>query len=1171
MPGPIATQGSLHVCPMCSGPVPHVGGPIIGPGAVNILINNKPAALMGDMCICIGPPDVIAQGAANVFFNGVPVVCQGDITAHGGVITQGEPNVILGTSSPSPTQTMAKHKIPFPKITLVNRLLGNAKEAIVNQTALAEAAPVFEEEEDSEEVTLETTLAQDQLHILAKSSTLNSFLMYLIAVFGKDIPSKAYEELYNDAKNNTIPKPTILVKPSIPYGGKALFYNNKIKQEIWVGEQIIRDASEKNAQSGELMVVLIEEYGHYIDYLLRNHYAETERKDALRDEGAYFSYKMLELNSLDQKDQYYADATIEGVQHTLTWDFEPYHKSIKEYVNEERRTSDDNFGPFEFYKAGFLDKEGEFAHGDIELKGLSKSLEKSGLNKNLKIIKEDYKDYLLKIYFGNWKRDFSQGLDPLIIRVFSNGLAAFAEDASGDSTYLDVVKRFDINKLKSNTLSESETVKYDINFFGTSLWSATFSPVDVSVKMICTILEMLAAKEFVHAPLEKKGFKTNINYAQHLATLKKDFSAVDRANLGVYVPAEHIDNPAFFENNNDDNILLPEFVGDIINTQSPSLHDLNMEFGMKNYIRSAISTNNKPGEEPKKNRYVNSHVYILDKLKAAAIPGGHNIENQIPKDNLGAALHTLEDFFAHSNYAEIALIKEGELGVFPWITKVPGKIDYLKYIKDLNYRSHVNNNSSKYNVVNALDTVGITNSNLLTTKIPLVTGTFGMIDTMASLLPIVAHSFDYDNRKSQNEINKQKERAKREEDGSFYYKDNINSRSFAEVLFLEFLKDLTNDKRDTDEETDSVSVKTFKETLSARDTVYEKMQEASNSGHEFFEELPEWFKSGARKARDEFREGSDWIGDKIDATVDKLLEPFYGVMYNFLQLVASNLNDLQVAQASEITRLEEEADKKTWDLKIGINPTHTQVAKDDPHHPMHTLSAKLAIEAVSKVGTAVFNVWQGNKNNGGFENLKEVVNEIMKHPAQTSWQSETVKTWIKNNRELVCKASKPSITIDRLLHVNEEIRELINELQEIAKKPAFKKINEVREKLYKEANESNQEAFLSFENNLTRIKKLITNQEKRLIIVQAAWDTQFPEPILCRLNGPVYNYTVKRDDTLSSIVSRSEGKTSLKELLELNPSIDPGTKVIYTGYDIKVPYPITPKLSLTLKKRPFLD
>ncbi len=139
MPGPIATIGSMHVCPMTSGTVPHVGGPVTGPGAPNILINNKPAALMGDLCTCVGPPDTIVQGAPSVFFNGVPVACIGDMTAHGGSITSGEANVIIGTATPTPSVTMPVRKIPFPKITLINKVMGNAKEAIANQEAIKEA------------------------------------------------------------------------------------------------------------------------------------------------------------------------------------------------------------------------------------------------------------------------------------------------------------------------------------------------------------------------------------------------------------------------------------------------------------------------------------------------------------------------------------------------------------------------------------------------------------------------------------------------------------------------------------------------------------------------------------------------------------------------------------------------------------------------------------------------------------------------------------------------------------------------------------------------------------------------------------------------------------------------------------------------------------------------
>lgn len=96
---PVATVGSMHVCPMCSGTVPHVGGPI-SQGDPTVLINGKPVATIGSMCTCVGPPDVVAQGEATVLVNGVPIATVGALTAHGGSVTVGEANVIITTSKP---------------------------------------------------------------------------------------------------------------------------------------------------------------------------------------------------------------------------------------------------------------------------------------------------------------------------------------------------------------------------------------------------------------------------------------------------------------------------------------------------------------------------------------------------------------------------------------------------------------------------------------------------------------------------------------------------------------------------------------------------------------------------------------------------------------------------------------------------------------------------------------------------------------------------------------------------------------------------------------------------------------------------------------------------------------------------------------------------------------
>ncbi len=86
----------IHTCPMVTGIVPHVGGPVIGPGVPTVLIGKLPAAVLGDSAICVGPPDSIIKGSATVLIGGKPAARMGDNTAHGGIIALGFPTVMIG-------------------------------------------------------------------------------------------------------------------------------------------------------------------------------------------------------------------------------------------------------------------------------------------------------------------------------------------------------------------------------------------------------------------------------------------------------------------------------------------------------------------------------------------------------------------------------------------------------------------------------------------------------------------------------------------------------------------------------------------------------------------------------------------------------------------------------------------------------------------------------------------------------------------------------------------------------------------------------------------------------------------------------------------------------------------------------------------------------------------
>ncbi len=95
---PAARATDMHVCPMQTPavvPIPHVGGPIL-PMPSTVLIGNLPAATLGQMCTCVGPPDTIIKGSATVLFGNMPAARMTDTTAHGGTIILGMPTVLVG-------------------------------------------------------------------------------------------------------------------------------------------------------------------------------------------------------------------------------------------------------------------------------------------------------------------------------------------------------------------------------------------------------------------------------------------------------------------------------------------------------------------------------------------------------------------------------------------------------------------------------------------------------------------------------------------------------------------------------------------------------------------------------------------------------------------------------------------------------------------------------------------------------------------------------------------------------------------------------------------------------------------------------------------------------------------------------------------------------------------
>lgn len=96
---PVARLTDMQTCPMQTPgvpPIPHVGGPIVGPGCPTVLMGGLPASILGDSAVCVGPPNTVAAGSPTVMVGGMPVARMGDSCAHGGTIVAGLPTVLIG-------------------------------------------------------------------------------------------------------------------------------------------------------------------------------------------------------------------------------------------------------------------------------------------------------------------------------------------------------------------------------------------------------------------------------------------------------------------------------------------------------------------------------------------------------------------------------------------------------------------------------------------------------------------------------------------------------------------------------------------------------------------------------------------------------------------------------------------------------------------------------------------------------------------------------------------------------------------------------------------------------------------------------------------------------------------------------------------------------------------
>lgn len=519
---------------------------------------------------------------------------------------------------------------------------------------------------------LESDFAELQLKKVAKDLGKFSFVIFMLNIFGEDIEVKALLKLYHHLLEDDMPKPKIETTTE-PLNGRKANYNSN-NNTIYVWEYFIDQATSSEESSAELLIALIEEYGHFLDNLLRNSLASkiVEDEDYL-DEGAKFSFFFLNHDALNLKEIKYAHGHSGNYSGVFSVSLDTLKKVLKTVFSKSSFFDANPNETLEGFGAGFEPG----THGGIELKAL----------------KSDFEEHeILQIYYGNWLRDYSQVLVGATVRITEEAKKELEKDVS--SNYMSKL-------LKQN----SDKVSHEG-------W--------------VTLLENLAAKEFVfQAEEQNKEFTGKAK--DYVNKFREKYGKLNKDMLGVYRPEEHIDNPKELPDESKYPIYF-NYEYPKGKTQKRTLYHGELEASLKiddvvcakKYIHTNLE--NRPAVAS----------YLKEQIELAVSYG----QNKKGFRHFGAALHVLEDYFAHTNYTELALIKAGNKKVYPWVEGMQGK-DY--------------------------------------TSIPIVTGVFLTDDTLASVLPKVANSMfpigyhDYVQRKPKD-------------------------RTFGDLFILSLLEDLSKAK-----------------------------------------------------------------------------------------------------------------------------------------------------------------------------------------------------------------------------------------------------------------------------------------------------------------------------------------------------------------------------------------
>lgn len=971
-----------------------------GPGTVvkctvpTAKLNGRPIVTVGSIATHPYGTDTVIEGLPGILLNGQPVAFSTAKTALGGCLL---PNTSAKISFAAPQPPSYIGFIAAPR---VEKLVNTVMQVIKSVKQAAKALKNEPLPQPSSTVKLTSNYALQQLALAAQNHNKLMFTNRMMYIFDTDIAAAAAEQLHAGLLAGSVQPPQIIVCANPVHGTTACYH--KTTQTIYVCESEVRAAATDNAVRHRLLVALVEEFGHHIDYLLRFVYDKNANDDADGDEGARYAYQgaycEYAINPLEGSETPFATAEIDGETFELAYQYAELHNALKKYTEHRQYGTNDHIAPDTegFYledqsthKSPGLPN-GGFGHENIQREAVQQSV------KDIDI--ERYTDLLYK---GNWMRDYSQLIAPMVVDTMCNpetiqkaedaALKVLTEFSEVVENYSMVKKHIDGQWLAKARKKAAQMVESGAQ--GARNVQNKYLQPDDCIAYMSDLVGILALKKYA---TDGKYFISKKRYTEWRKVVDGIIPGF-YAELGVSAPWDHFDNPYGLD---DYSATHKKFHSSVNSTNNTSATKINKKLGLKNHIRGEninlnnitivynylhnklvnIGRNMMPvsTSAPQNKSYCPNYDMYLNLLNFTA--GRWFEDRQLVK--LGGALHILQDYYAHSNYPEIYMAKSLFDGVITF-TDCDRMLEHCNkgYAMDgaNNWADFAFDKASRESLLytKKMHELGgdIIDNQTHARKYyrkalyaPVTTGTYDKIDLVYTALSMM------------NE--KMLEQEYFSLDKSHEYKVKEGELTVDDVLILESLA--------------------FFEKMVGGGSLYQDMYWAFLSMRDYYVSdkamIGSWSWRGVIEGISDFFDFKIELLERIKNTI-ALVRNY--IVFTFIRLIVTALAEL----LPEIgTGLSDMLNGNYPVNKNGIsnNPSHTFLAKDSAEHPVNNVAGKMAIKASVRILDRIEYIKQGDDMD--LTKLTTEISDLINHPFATTLFDADIKTWTKDTPESVLRA-----------------------------------------------------------------------------------------------------------------------------------------------------------------------